>query len=41
MGIFENLFKSKNIKITDKDFGEIKSFNTNGDQLDGKFIVNF
>lgn len=33
MGIFGNLFKSKKIKTTDKDFGEIKSFSTNGDRI--------
>ena len=33
MGILGNLFKSKKLKITDKDFGEIESFSTNGNRI--------
>ncbi|PHR71883.1 MAG: hypothetical protein COA67_05695 [Lutibacter sp.] len=33
MGIFGNLFKSKKLKTTDKDFGEVESFSTNGNRI--------
>jgi hypothetical protein len=33
MGILGNLFKRKKLKITDKDFGEIESFSTNGNRI--------
>lgn len=33
MGILGNLFKKKKLKITDKDFGEIESFSTNGSRV--------
>ena len=33
MGIFGNLFKSKKLRTTDKDFGEIESFTTNGNRI--------
>ncbi len=42
MGIFGNLFKSKKLRTTDKDFGEIESFSTNGNrigwQINRKFL---
>ena len=33
MGIFGNLFKNKKLRTTDKDFGEIESFSTNGNRI--------
>ena len=33
MGIFGKLFKSKKLRTTDKDFGEIESFSTNGNRI--------
>lgn len=33
MGIFNKLFGSKKLKINDPDFGEIKSFSTNGNRI--------
>lgn len=42
MGIFGNLFKSKKVKTTDQDFGEIESYSTNGNrvgwQINRKFL---
>ncbi|HDZ13961.1 hypothetical protein LCGC14_1447870 [marine sediment metagenome] len=42
MGIFGKLFKSKKLRTTDKDFGEIESFSTNGNrigwQINRKFL---
>ena len=41
MGIFGNLFRSKKLKTTDSDFGEIESFSTRGNDVDWQINKRF